>query len=256
MPLRMKDRIALITGGGTGMGAAIAQIFAHEGAEVIIIGRREEKLSETVKKIEYQGFRANYICGDVSNLEEVKNVFDSIEQSHGVIDALVNTAGVINSALENPTETTEHDWDWLMDINIKGVFYTSKHFIKTLLRNSKKGTIVNIASICAHQGCPGYATYSASKGAVTAYTKAMAGQYGEYGIRVNCISPGVVHTPMSYVEMPDFDSRVESFDKSHPLGRVGKPEDVAYAALYFSCQESSWVTGQDLIVDGGWTLGD
>ncbi len=255
MSKRMQSRIALITGGGTGMGAAIASLFAKEGARVAIIGRREAPLQKTKEQIQAEGFEAIFYCGDVSKISDVKKVIENVNQRFGPIDALVNSAGVINSQPEDIIKMNSEEWDFLMNINIKGVFHTTKFFIENLIANSRKGTIVNISSICAHQGCPEYATYSASKGAVSAYTKAVAAKYGHYGIRVNSVSPGVVHTPMSYVEMENFDSMIDEFNKEHPLGRIGNPEDVAYAVLYLSCEESSWITGQDLIVDGGWTLG-
>lgn len=238
------------------MGAAVARLFAKEGAKVAIMGRREAPLKETIQKIRSEGFEASYFCGDVSKESDVPNVITKVNELYGPVDALVNCAGVINSQPEEPVEMTGERWDWLMDINAKGIFHTTKHVVANMVKSSKKGTIVNIASTCAHQASPGYATYSASKGAIIAYTRVIAAQYGSYGIRANCISPGVVHTPMSYVEMPNFDSRIPEFDRAHPLGRIGQPEDIAYAVLFFSSDESSWITGQDLIVDGGWTIGD
>jgi len=149
---------------------------------------------------------------------------------------------------------TDEEWHRMMDINIKGVFHTTRFVLHNMVENRRNGTIVNIASICAYRASSGYATYSASKGAVIAYTRVIALQYGKYGIRANCVSPGAVDTPMAYVDRTDFPGMISRLNEMHPLGRIGRPEDIACAVLFLSCDESAWITGQDLIVDGGLTI--
>lgn len=251
--MRMKDRTALVTGGGTGIGAAAARLFAREGAKVIVTGRREQPLLETIKDIEKQGSRAYHLCGDVTDHDQMKTLFNRVMLEHGPIDALVNAAGVVYRT-EDPREMEEQTWQWLVDINLKGVYYTCKYALQQMLAADRPCTIVNIASILAHRGKAGVATYSAVKAGVVAYTRSIAIQYAQHGIRINSVSPGLVHTPMSYADRENFLDLLPGFVEQIPLGRIGEPEDIAYAILFLSCQESAWITGQDLIVDGGATL--
>lgn len=250
---RLKGKTALITGGGSGIGAATASLFAQEGAQVIIAGRREETLLGTINTIHEQGFKAYAYCGDVSDLQSMQALFDKVKQLHGPIDALVNAAGVVYRK-EDPTTMQADTWQWLVDINLKGVYHTCKFAIQQMLETSKDGTIVNISSILAHRGKAGVATYSAAKAGVVAYTRSLALQYAAQNIRINSVSPGLVHTPMSYMDRQNFQDLLPGFEAQIPLGRVGQPEDIAYAVLFLSCAESAWITGQDLIVDGGATL--
>lgn len=251
--LRLKDRVAFITGGGTGIGAAIANLFAQEGARVVIAGRRSEPLEAVVRAIKDAGGHAAFTCGDVAKLDDAQAMIRFTVDQYGSIDTLVNNAGVIRRT-EKVEETTEEQWDWLLDTNLRGVFHTIK-FCLPFMMQSKNGAIVNIASINAFVAAPGYATYCATKGGVIAYTRAVALQYAQYGIRANAISPGMVHTPMAYVDRPNFEEVVNDIvEKFYPLKRVGLPNDVAYAALYLASDEASWITGQNLVVDGGFSI--
>jgi len=251
---RMLNKVAFITGGGTGIGAAIARLFAKEGASVLIIGRREDPLKFTCKEIEDFGGQASYFCGDITNSRHVQKAINFTNDSLGHITTLVNSAGVAKRN-EDPTKLKETDWQFLINVNIKGVFYTTKYVLQNMLDNNIKGTITNITSISAHRATSGYATYSASKGAVISYTRVIALQYASKGIRANCVSPGIILTPMTYVDRENFDDNsIDRLNQLHPLGRVGTPIDVAYTVLFLSSEESSWITGQDLIVDGGLSI--
>jgi NAD(P)-dependent dehydrogenase (short-subunit alcohol dehydrogenase family) len=250
---RMEGRTVLVTGGGTGIGAQTARLFAQEGAKVIVLGRREEPLVETTNAIKQQGFEAGYFCGDIADLSSMDAVFEQIRVEYGPVNALVNAAGVVYRK-EEPVSLQAEIWQWLVDINLKGVFHTCKFALQHMLESGNGGTIVNISSILAHRGKPGVATYSAAKAGVIAYTRSIALQYASHKIRINSVSPGLVHTPMSYMDRENFMDLLPDFVEQIPLGRVGEPEDIANAVLFLSCSDSAWITGQDLIVDGGASL--
>lgn len=249
---RMEGRIALITGGGTGIGAAVARLFAREGASVVVTGRREEPLIGVVESIRTSGGRASHCAGDVARMEDAERMVETAHREFGPVDALVNNAGVL-SRVEDPATLTDEQWDWQMDTNVRGAFHLTKFAIPDMVAN-RHGTIVTIASLNAHVGSPGYGTYSATKGALVAYSLVLAMQYAQMGIRSNTVSPGIVDTPMASVDRPDFEGMRARLDALHPLGRIGTPEDVANAVLFLSCGESAWVTGQDLVVDGGFSV--
>lgn len=250
---RMTGRTTLVTGGGTGIGKAIAKLLAEHGSKIVIAGRRRRPLEDTVREIVDAGGDGSFFCADVSALDEVDKLIDFTLQKYGTVDTLVNAAGVIRR-VEEVVETREEEWEWQVNINLKGIFHTTKACLPSMMKG-KKGSIINIASICASTAIPGYATYSATKGGVVAYTRVIAVQYASHGIRANSISPGMVHTPMSYVDRPNFDDSVESLiESSYPIKRLCLPEDIAYAALYLASDEASYVTGHDLVVDGGFTI--
>lgn len=238
---------ALVTGGGSGMGRAIALEFEKEGAVVSIVGRTELKLQQTVNMSKGN---IRYFVGDVSNKDFVKNLFEDLENNRIVPDIIVNCAGVINERYDNG----ELNDNIVMDVNFMGTMNVCSSAVDKLIKYKQSGSIINIASIAGHYGSSEYHSYAASKGAILAYTKSLAMTYGQYGIRANTISPGVVVTPMSYKETPDYDKYVPDLIKMHPLGRLGKPIDIAKTAVFFASSMSEWITGSDLVVDGGYTL--
>ena len=251
--LRLEGRVALITGGGTGMGRAIARLFAQEGAKVVVTGRRLQPLRETVEEIVSRGGTAAYFSGDVSKWNDAKDMVGFTVEQFGWVDTLVTCAGVIRRT-EKVEETTEEQWHYQIDINLKGTFAMIK-FVLPIMMERKFGVIITISSISAYYAAPGYATYCASKGGVSALTRCVALQYAPYGIRANAICPGMVHTPMSYVDRPNFDEIVDDIVKRlYPIGRVAVPEDIASVALFLASDESSYITGQDIFVDGGFTI--
>lgn len=238
-------KTVLITGGNSGIGASCAITFATNNYKVYILGRDKQKL-ETVKKL-----NSNIDCieCDIQNKSKLQEVIDKIEN----IDVLINCAGVINSGEEEETLDLE-TLDYVLDINLKGTITTSLLTIEKMINNNIKGTIINISSIAAHNGSKYFPIYSASKGGIISFTKSIASRYGKKGIRCNIISPGVIKTPMSYIETPNFDDYIEDIANNTPLGRLGEPSDIANVSLFLSSNQSSFITGQEIIVDGGYTL--
>ena len=245
---RLDNKIAVITGGTSGIGKATAKLFAREGASVAVVGRSEEKGNAIVKEIISSGGKAIFVKCDVSKEEDAKNMADQVIKEFGQIDILYNNAGVVEFGAAHETE--EKSWDKMLDINLKGVYLCSKYAIPHM-QKQKKGSIINTASVAGIVGFPGIAAYCASKGGVHILTKNMALDYAPDGIRVNDICPGVIETPMTIDAFGE--EGVSDQAEVHPLGRVGTPEDIAYAALFLASDESSFVTGTSLIVDGGFT---
>ncbi len=251
--MRLKDKVALVTGGGTGMGRATALVFAKEGAKVAVTGRRKEPLEETVSEIESSGRQAVMVQGDVSVAKDAAEMVNKTVKAFGRLDILVNNAGVSYKP-GGTVETDEDGWDVVMDINAKGVFLVSRYATPELEKT--RGNIINIGSIFGLLGYPKVIAYCASKGAVVNLTRSMALDLAEKGIRVNCICPGVVETAMvrGWIERSDNpEALTKELEADHPIGRLGQPEDIAYAHLYLASDEASWVTGAVLSVDGGYT---
>lgn len=246
----LNGKIAVVTGGGSGMGRSTALELARNRAKVFILGRTEEKLVETMKLAEQEKLELHYNMCDVSDVNEV-NVFMNGLVTNGVVpDVIVNCAGVINVKRDDGS----FDNDIIFKINILGMMNVCNEAIQCMISSGKTGTIINIASIAGHDGSSDFPSYAASKGAVLSYTKSLAMKYGKKGIRSNTISPGVIVTPMSYIETPNFDDYIPDLIQMHPLQRLGKPEDIAKVVLFFASDLSAFITGQDIVVDGGYTL--
>lgn len=251
--LRLPDRVALITGGGSGIGAAAAILFAEEGAKIVVSGRREGPLKETVKTINDAGGEAAFITGDVTQLDDVERMVQFTVDTFGRVDILINSAGVIKRT-EVIEDATPEDWAWQMDTNARSVFYTCKFALPQMMKQGY-GAIVNIGSVSSLLASNGYATYCASKGAVRSYTRVVALQYAEHGIRANVVEPAGIQTPMAYMDRPNYETGLDSaIKRNYPIARPGQAQDVAYAALFLASNESSWITGQSIIVDGGMSL--
>lgn len=246
---RLENKTAVITGGTSGIGKATAELFSREGARVAVVGRSEEKGNSIVEEINSKGGQAIFVQCDVSKDEDARKMAEQVIKEFGQIDILYNNAGIAEFGTVHETE--EDNWNKVIDINLKGVYLCSRYVIPHM-QKQKKGSIINTASIAGIIGYPGAAAYCASKGGVHNLTKAMALDYGPDGIRVNNICPGVIETPMT-VGAYGSEEEVKKQAADYPIGRVGSPEDIAYAALFLASDESTFVTGTSLIVDGGFT---
>jgi len=248
--MRLQGKVALISGGSRGMGAVEAALFAKEGAKVVVGDVREDEGRSLVEKITGEGGDAVFVPLDVTKETDWETAVAEAVDRYGKLDVLVNNAGV--SARGTIEETTVADWDWVMDINAKGVFLGTRCAIPEM-RKAGGGSIINISSQLGLVGMKESSPqYQASKGAVRLFTKAAAIQYASEGIRVNSVHPGPIVTPMT--EARRSDTAVQQMMVSRiPLGRYGEAEDVAYGVLYLASDESSFVTGSELVIDGGWT---
>jgi len=244
--MRLKDKTAIITGGGTGIGLATARAFCQEGAKIILFGRRKEKLEKAVEKL---GGSAIFVQGDMTNNNDLDKLINKTLHNFKKIDILVNNAGLFNGSPLH--EISDSQWDEIMDINIRSVFQLTRRVLPVML-SQKYGSIIHISSILGLIAVPQVAAYNVSKGALNQFSRSIAVEYGSSGIRSNSICPGLIATDMTADLMKDADLMKE-WSKEYPIGRFGKPEDVANACLYLASDESSFVTGITLPVDGGFT---
>jgi NAD(P)-dependent dehydrogenase (short-subunit alcohol dehydrogenase family) len=250
---RLAGKSALITGGGTGIGQAIALAFAREGARVAVAGRRKEKLNETLHLLQQVGCSALALECDVTKPTDTLRAVKAAEDAFGNVNVLVNNAGTLSvSTIEN---IAEEDWDRVMCTNIKGPFLMSRAALSAM-RRAGGGSIINVGSVLGMVAIRDRAAYCASKGAVTMLTKAMALDHAHDNIRVNCLCPSIVESDMTrnlFAETEAGRQARESRLASIPLGRFGKPADIAGLAVFLASEESSWMTGTVIPVDGGVT---
>ena len=254
--MRLKDKVALVTGGGSGIGGATAVLFAAQGAKVVVSDLNEANALETVAEIKAAEGDATAITGDVSRNTDAEAMVKGTVDTYGTLDVVVNCAGVIAGKALPEGASPEEVWDRVMDVNLKGTYLVTWHAVRTM-EESGGGSIINIASINGIVGYPiglggGFDAYVPSKGGVVQFTKNLAIDYGKKNIRVNCICPGHIDTNLIR-EFLDNPERREWLEQRYPMGRVGRPEEIAYAALFLASDESSFVTGAPLIVDGGYT---
>jgi NAD(P)-dependent dehydrogenase (short-subunit alcohol dehydrogenase family) len=242
---RLEDKRCLVTGGGSGIGRAVARRFAAEGALVVVSGRRADAVEETAEGVP----SISVFAGDASQTEDARGMVEAVVDRHGGLDVLFHAAGILrrNERLE---ETTEQEWRHDVDVNLTGTFQVCRFAIPHL--KDTRGTIVLVASQLAHISAPGYATYTATKHAALGLVRALALDLGPEGVRVNALSPGVVETDMAYIGR-DFAAMRERVAQTIPLRRIGEPEDMAGPAVFLASDESAWMTGQSLVVDGGFT---
>ena len=252
---QLEDKVAIVTGGASGIGRASALLFASEGAAVIITDLNEAGGQAAVAEIADHGGRAVFEAGDITRAADCKRVAERALREFGGLHILFNNAGIIRRA--SVVELSESDWDRVMEVNVKAIFLMSRQVIP-IMEKSGGGSIINTASGWGLAGGPRAAVYCASKGAVVLLTKAMAIDHGPQKIRVNCICPGDTDTAMLRNEakqLGESDDRFLAEATKRPLGRVGKPDEIAQAALYLASDASSFVTGTALIVDGGGLAG-
>ena len=252
---RVKDKVAIITGAASGIGRVTAQVLANEGAKVVVTTDANIKgAKETVASIISSGGEAIFIQHDVTSEGDWVNVIDKTLERFGKLDILVNNAGIM--LVKEIEETTLDEWHRVMNVNLGSVFLGTKHAIGAM-KKSGGGSIINMSSALGLVGNFDHtSSYSASKGGIRLFTKAAAMECSKgghnYNIRVNSVHPGVIVTPMAQPVM-DNESLRKEMEKGHPIGRLGEAIDIAYGVLYLASDESSFVTGTELVIDGGWT---
>jgi NAD(P)-dependent dehydrogenase (short-subunit alcohol dehydrogenase family) len=251
--MRLQNKVALVTGAGDGIGRGIAIRFACEGAKVGVLDVNEPKCHETVGMILEQGGQAMALVVDVCEAGQVHWAVDTLARKFGPINVVVNNAAVMPAGKLH--ETSPEDFDRCFAVNLRGAYIVNREVIPTMLQQ-RSGSIIHMSSITGILGLPGIAVYSATKGALAALTRAMSTDYAHDGIRVNCVSPGTIDSPMLHnfvaAQNPANQERIrKEFDDMHPIGRVGQIDEVASVFVFLASDESSFVTGANYTVDGG-----
>lgn len=251
---RVEGKVAIVTGASLGLGYAMARLLAREGAKIVATDQREQEGKALVDAIVASGGEAIFATHDVASETDWRHVIDAAIDRFGKLDILVNNAGVAHAG--SVEDTTLEQWRWLMSINLDGVFLGTKYAVAAM--KDRGGSIINLSSIEGLIGDPGLAAYNASKGGVRIFTKSAALHCAKagYKIRVNSIHPGYIWTPMveGYIAAQANPGEVRRcLDALHPLGHMGEPDDIAFGVLYLASDESKFVTGAELIIDGGYT---
>jgi NAD(P)-dependent dehydrogenase (short-subunit alcohol dehydrogenase family) len=250
--VRLQGRVALVSGAAMGIGKGIASLFAHEGAKVVAADINSDAGNITAEEIRAAGGQCIFRRTDVSIESDVQATVATAQKEFGqAIDVLANVAGIAHESAAHLLDLA--DWERILKVNLTSMFLCAKHVLPGMLA-AKRGSIVNITSVQGLFGFPGYPHYAASKGGIISLTRQMAREYARNGIRVNCIAPGTVETPMNIKVLERVANPAElrsAWERMHPMGRIGQPLDIAWGALYLACDESSWVTGQCLSIDGG-----
>jgi NAD(P)-dependent dehydrogenase (short-subunit alcohol dehydrogenase family) len=250
--MRLEGKVALVTGAASGIGRAIALLFAEEGATVAIMGRRENILEELVSELTARGGEGLVVSGDVSDPEVCNNICERVYKAYGTFDILVNNAAVLERG--TCVDTSDAAWHRMVTTNLAGPFYMCRAAIPYMLK-SRGGVILNVSSVVAHVGEKNLSAYCATKSGLTTLTKSIALDFGTKGIRANTLCPAYVETDLNRDHIERLRQDKDKWDKiiyDHPMGRIGTPEEVAKAALFLCSDDASWVTGIDLPVDGGY----
>lgn len=245
--MRLEGKVAVITGGTFGIGESTAKLFSKEGAKVVIAARNEEKGSMVVKDIKDSGGEALFVKTDVSKEKDIQNLIEQTVETYGKVDILFANAGV--GGMSNVDDLCLDEWNHTINVDLTGVFLSNKYAIAEM-KKTGGGSIINCASILGHVGQPAVAAYSAAKGGVVNMTRTLAVENAKHGIRVNAVCPGYVVTNILDGLSEEM---LEELKSLHPIGRLGKPEEIAYAVLFLASDEASFVTGANLLVDGGYT---
>lgn len=248
---RLQGKVAIITGSNAGIGEAIAKLFADEGAQVVVTGRRKEELDRVVKGIGVNGGRALAVAGSVTDEAHVREVVAQATRTFGKLHIVVNNAGIGDFG-KRLHEIDDATWANVLDINLTGVFRMTRAAIPELIKNGG-GSIVNISTVASLVGLRGLSAYAASKGGLDALTRSLAVDYAQDNIRCNSVNPGLVDTPMAAPLMAD-PASLEPIMAQYAIRRPGKPEEIAKMVLYLASDEATWVTGQTFPIDGGMTI--
>ena len=249
--MRLEGKVSIITGGGSGMGRVAAQMFAAEGAKVVIAEYSEAAGHETVELVRSTGGEATFVRTDVSKASDARAMVDHALTTYGRLDCLYNNAGVMPEADHSVIDTDVDTWDSVMAVNVRGVFLGCKYAIPAMLQGSG-GSIINIASFVALLGCSvPQDAYTASKGAVLSLTRSLAVQFAAKGIRTNAICPGPVETPLLMEWLLKDEAARQLRLARNPTGRFGKPQEIVSMAIYLASDESRWTNGVSLVIDGG-----
>ena len=249
--MRLKGKVSIITGGGSGMGRVAAQMFAGEGAKVVIAEYGEAAGQETVELVRATGGEATFVRADVSQESDARAMVDHALATYGRLDCLYNNAGVMPEADHSVIDTDVDTWDSVMAVNVRGVFLGCKYAIPAMLQGGG-GSIINIASFVALLGCSvPQDAYTASKGAVLSLTRSLAVQFASKGIRTNAICPGPVETPLLMEWLLKDEAAKQLRLARNPTGRFGKPQEIVSMAIYLASDESRWTNGASLVIDGG-----
>jgi NAD(P)-dependent dehydrogenase (short-subunit alcohol dehydrogenase family) len=255
--MRLEGKIAIVTGASSGFGRATAERFADEGARIVVADLDEDGGKETCRRVAARGSDAELVVGDVSALGVAMQAVERAIERFGGLDVLVNNAGIAQTDLKDSWNTREETWDRVVRVNLRSVYACSKAAIPVMLERGC-GSLVNVASIAASAPVGGSA-YAATKGAIVSYTRQVARELADRGVRMNCVSPGFMRTPMSTGERvglspQEQDARIAAFGERVPMRRAGSVDDIANAILYLASDEAAYVTGQEIVVDGGYLV--
>jgi len=246
--MRLKDKVALITGGARGIGRAIAMAFAREGADIVVADVNQEEAEKTARDIEALARKSLAIPMDVTNYLKVEEAINKILDKFGKVDILVNNAGITRDGLL--LRMNEAEWDAVIDVNLKGTFNCTKAVSKAMIKQ-RSGKIINIASIIGIIGNVGQANYSASKAGIIALTKTAAKELASRNINVNAVAPGFIQTDMTAGLSEDIKQKIK---EAIPLNKFGNPDDVAAVCLFLASEDANYITGQTIVVDGGMVM--
>lgn len=249
---KLDGKVAWVSGANKGIGEGIARLFAHEGAKVAMIGRTTAEGELKAQEIREAGGEAFFITCDITKEDQIKSSIEKTVKRYGTIDILINNAGIVDVKMLH--EYTVEDWDWVMDLNVRSIFLAFKYAFP-YLKEHEMSYVVNLGSISSFVGQDSTPVYTTSKGAVLSLSKSIGLDYARYGIRCNCVCPGITDTPMLQTHLhteKDPEAHYRQRLTRVPLGRSLTPEDVAKTCLFFSCEDSSGITATSLIVDGGY----
>jgi len=252
--MRLKDKVTIVTGAGSGIGAATAVIFAKEGARVVVADIEKQKGTSTVDLIKSNNGEAIFIHVDLTTADSIRKMVESTIEIYGKLDILVNNAGIYLQA--DVVETSEKDWDRIMAVNLRGAFLCSKFSIPEMIKDGKSGVIVNVGSEAGIVGIKNQVAYNVSKAGIIELTKSMAVDFAPQNVRVNCVCPGTTETELLKEVLSgarDPEKARRELETVRPANRLGRPEEIAYGILYLASDESSYATGAILSIDGGYT---